>query len=295
MRTPVKLGVFAAGLVAVFGAVWGVGGALGAASSTGAMSSPAPSDGHDHGGHGGQAVTGVPGGLEVTRDGFTIEPERTVFTPGETADFRFIISGFHGMPITGYEELHEKRMHLIVVSRDLGEFLHLHPELGKDGVWSVPLKLPRAGTYRAFADFAPYGVAPMTLGVDLWAGGDFAPEPLPEPGRVARVGDYTVTMMGDLVPGRSSKVTMFVTRDGEPVTDLEPYLGARGHLVALRAGDLAYLHVHPEEARVGGPGVTFHAEVPSAGTYRLFLDFKHDGRVRTAALTARTRYAAHSH
>jgi uncharacterized protein YfaP (DUF2135 family) len=74
------------------------------------------------------------------------------------------------------------------------------------------------------------------------------------------------------------------------VTDLQPYLGAYGHLVALRSGDLAYLHVHPDGApRDGttspGPDVVFHADVPSAGTYHLYLDFKHDGVVRTAAFT----------
>jgi hypothetical protein len=75
-----------------------------------------------------------------------------------------------------------------------------------------------------------------------------------------------------------------------PVTDLQPYLGAYGHLVALREGDLAYLHVHPEGApgdgaTPAGPRVEFAAEVPSAGTYRLFLDFRHAGVVRTAEFT----------
>ena len=71
------------------------------------------------------------------------------------------------------------------------------------------------------------------------------------------------------------------------MTDLQPYLGAFGHLVALRSGDLAYLHVHPDgEPGDGstkpGPDVAFGAEVPSAGDYHLYLDFKHDGVVRTA-------------
>ena len=67
------------------------------------------------------------------------------------------------------------------------------------------------------------------------------------------------------------------------MTDLEPYLGAYGHLVALREGDLAYLHVHPEDGDAG-PEVPFAVEVPSAGGYRLFFDFQHDGVVRTAEL-----------
>ena len=89
-----------------------------------------------------------------------------------------------------------------------------------------------------------------------------------------------MTLDGDLTAGDEAELTLSVTRDGEPVTDLEPYLGAYGHLVALRAGDLAYLHVHPEGApddgvTEPGPDVVFFAEVPSAGRYHLYLDFKH--------------------
>ena len=112
-------------------------------------------------------------------------------------------------------------------------------------------------------------------------------------GVTATVGGYEVTLDGELEPGESSAVTATVTRDGEPVTDLEPYLGSYGHLVALREGDLAYLHVHPEDAGPG-PEVPFVAEVPSAGRYRLFLDFQHAGVVRTAAFTLETE-EGHGH
>jgi copper chaperone CopZ len=78
------------------------------------------------------------------------------------------------------------------------------------------------------------------------------------------------------------------------VTDLEPYLAAYGHLVALRAGDLAYLHVHPagepgDGKTPAGPDITFYATAPSTGDYRLFLDFQHDGVVRTAEFTGALR------
>jgi hypothetical protein len=76
-----------------------------------------------------------------------------------------------------------------------------------------------------------------------------------------------------------------VSKDGREVTDIEPYLGARGHLVALREGDLAFLHVHPEDAATAGAGINFGVEYPSRGAYRLFLQFKHDGAVRTVAFT----------
>lgn len=80
-----------------------------------------------------------------------------------------------------------------------------------------------------------------------------------------------------------------MNRNGEPLTQLEPYLGAFGHLVSLRTADLAYLHTHPaQEATAGergGPQVRFGTTFPTAGTYRLFLDFRVDGAVRTAEMT----------
>jgi hypothetical protein len=192
--------------------------------------------------------------------------------------------------VTDYQISHGKKLHFIVVNRDLGGFQHLHPALTGGGVWSVPLTLPAAGTYRAFADFAPQGRQGLTLGTDLYAPGNYAPVPLPAANRTATVDGYTVELDGALTPGTASKLTLKVSKDGRPVTDLEPYLGAYGHLVALRAGDLAYLHVHPDgepgDGRTtAGPEITFFAEVPSRGDYRMFLDFQHEGTVHTAAFT----------
>jgi hypothetical protein len=142
-----------------------------------------------------------------------------------------------------------------------------------------------------YADFQPAGADDgLTLGADLFAPGSFQPTPLPAEQRTTTVDGYTVTINGELEPGKSSKITLSVSKAGEPVTNLQPYLGAYGHLVALREGDLAYLHVHPDgEPGDGktkaGPDVTFFAEVPSSGAYRLYLDFQHNGKVRTAEFT----------
>ncbi|MFD0785678.1 hypothetical protein ACFQZ8_17370, partial [Micromonospora azadirachtae] len=146
------------------------------------------------------------------------------------------------------------------------------------------------GVWRAFADFTPTGGDPLTLGVDVTVPGALTPRPLPAPTSSTTVDGYTVTLAGDPEPGRTAELTLTISRDGAPVTDLEPYLGAYGHLVALRQGDLAYLHVHPDgepgDGRTRpGPAVNFRAEVPSSGTYRLYLDFKHGGAVHTAQFT----------
>jgi hypothetical protein len=79
-----------------------------------------------------------------------------------------------------------------------------------------------------------------------------------------------------------------VTRNGQTV-HVDPYLGADGHLVALREGDLAFLHVHPVEGEGHDDSIRFGAEFPTEGRYRLFLQFKHEGRVHTAEFTKEVR------
>ncbi|WP_233598941.1 MULTISPECIES: DUF748 domain-containing protein [unclassified Amycolatopsis] len=230
-----------------------------------------------------------PAGLASTKGGYTFAPTTTTLVPGMTRPFTFRVLGPDGAPVTAYDVEHEKRMHLIVVRRDTAGFQHIHPELDEDGTWTVPLTVDEAGVYRVFADFKPNGGVATTLGVDLFAAGDFRPVEY-APSRVAEVDGYRVELDGELTPGKPSKVTLTVTENGREVTDLQPYLGAYGHLVALRGGDLAYLHVHPDGEpgdghTAAGPTVTFFAGVPTGGTYRLFLDFQHGDKVRTAEFT----------
>ncbi|MWA01478.1 hypothetical protein F8568_014030 [Actinomadura sp. LD22] len=281
MNTATKVGVYVAGLAVVFGGAAGIGTVAGPVGKA------------DEGGHGAHesAGTAVPAGLQVSQDGYTLHPRTTTVRPGVPTDFRFTIDGPDGRPVTGFAPLHGKRLHLIIARRDLSGFQHLHPAEVGGGVWAATVVLPKAGAYRFFTDVRPEGAEEaLTLGADVAAPGDDQPVPLPEPARVAKVDGYEVKLDGALAPGRSSKLTLTVGKDGRPVTDLEPYLEAYGHLVALRQGDLAYLHVHPDgEPGDGktkpGPGITFYAEAPSAGTYRLYLDFQHGGKVRTAEFT----------
>ena len=147
------------------------------------------------------------------------------------------------------------------------------------GTWSVPVTLPDAGSYRVFADFA-VDDKPYTLADDLTVDGSVRSQALPAPARSVDVDGMRVTLTeGASRAGEESELSFSVTRDGAPV-DVEPYLGARGHLVALREGDLAFLHVHPDADRL-----RFGATFPGAGRYRLFLQFQVDGQVHTAAFT----------
>jgi hypothetical protein len=225
-----------------------------------------------------------PAGLSASEAGYTFAPDRTSFTAAVAERFTFRILGPGGDVVRAFDTRHEQDLHLIVVSDDLGDYRHLHPALGADGTWSIQLTLPRAGGYRAFADFAAQGATPLTLGADLLAAGTLAPRPLPLPEPRATVAGYEVTLDGAVTAGREGELRFEVSRGGSPVTDLEPYLGAFGHLVAIRAADHAYLHVHPTEDSSPAK-VVFAVHVPSPGSYRLFLDFRHDAVVHTAAFT----------
>ncbi|MEX5632919.1 hypothetical protein [Parafrankia sp. FMc2] len=293
MNTIARLAAFGTALTLVIGGAYGVGAAVGPLDAVTAgpeHSSDTGDTGHGDG-HRGTApddASDLPGGLASSLSGYTFTPTASALALDDTDDFTFRITGPGGEAVTAFDVEHDRRMHLIVVRRDGSAFQHLHPTMTPDGTWSVPLPVRAAGSYRAFADFTPTGATAITLGVDLTAPGLF--EPIAHlPTRSASVDGYEVTLAGDLVGGQASPLTLTVHRDGRPVTDLEPYLGAHGHLVALREGDLAYLHVHPDrEETSAGPDIPFVADVPTEGRYRLFLDFRHDGVVRTAEFTVPT-------
>lgn len=303
MHAGLRITAFAAALAATFGTAYGVGEAVDpvvedpapAPHESHSEASPAPEEGGGHGGH----RTEPAGGLEISEGGYTLDLRTRSVTAGRRADLSFVIRDDGGRAVTAYRREHEKELHLIVASRDLGTYRHLHPTRAADGTWSIPVALPRAGDYRVFADFTPANkdAENLTLGADLAASGTYESQRLPAPNTTAETDGYDVRLDGGLRPGKESELKLKVSRDGKPVTNLQPYLGAYGHLVALRSGDLAYLHVHPNgEPGDGttrpGPEISFTATAPSSGAYRLFLDFKHEGQVHTAAFTVRAGTAA---
>jgi len=304
MNTPTKLGGYVVALVAMFAAAVGVGSAVGpvgapppAHSASGEHEDTA-GGGHDD--HEAEPVVEPPGGLMVSDQGYTLALADDTLAAAPDAPVSFAILGPDGHPVTDYDTEHDKDLHFIAVRRDLVGYQHVHPSLGPDGRWTTSLAL-EPGSWRVFADFtASEHGENLTLGADVFVAGDYRPRELPEPSTRTRVGAYTVTRDGDLVPGEESELTLSVARDRRPVTDLEPYLAAYGHLVALRSGDLAYLHVHPagepgDGQTQPGPGITFYATAPTTGSYRLFLDFKHGGIVRTAEFTVQAEASEGHH
>ena len=276
MSTAGKLSAFAALVAVVFSGAAAVGSAVGPIDVGSASS--------NHGGHdsGSAVIKAAPRGLAIADAGYRLVLDSSTALAGEASSFGFEIVDDAGTPVTAFDELHTKPLHLILLSRNMVDYLHLHPTMDDRGHWSVELPSLAPGSYRLFADFQPIGSANLTLGADVAVPGDAPAVTAPAPSNVSTVDGYTITMTGTPSTGESD-LTFTVEVDGQ-VVQTEPYLGAAGHLVAIRTGDLAYLHVHPH-AGATTSAVRFTAGFPSAGTYRLFFDYSRDGTVRTASFT----------
>ncbi|WP_426186800.1 heavy-metal-associated domain-containing protein [Microbacterium sp. TWP3-1-2b2] len=302
MNAGARLGLFTGGLVVAFGAAFGLAGLLVPQSLVAGWTEGDTVRSHDEGHSDSKtqpAVTSLKG-LSLSDGGMVLSPVSAPHATDEEGNLSFRVEETDGSIVTEFAEAHDKKLHLIIVRSDGSEFRHVHPTMDADGTWTIPWTWHEAGSYRAFADFTPEGedATGVTLTQTIHVDGAFASVPT-EASRVDVVDGFTVELDGELVAGSAGDLTVTVSRDGEPVTTLEPYLGAFGHLVALREGDLAYLHVHAEgdEPRAGetaGPEVGFGAEAPTAGRYLLYLDFQVDGAVHTAEFVLDVAHGDHA-
>jgi hypothetical protein len=269
--TPARLALFIAALGAIGGGAAAVGSAL--PSSAGATSAMSDEAMHD-----------APRGLTASAAGYTLAPVRSTLAAGGDM-LRLRILDERGRAVHDFDLEGGVRLHLIVVRRDLAGYRHVHPRLRRDGSWSVPLRLTQPGAYRVFADFERDG-RKIVLGHDLFVAGAMTPRPLSAPVGSVRTGGFEVSLDAPpLRAGRDAELEFAVRRGGALVERFERYVGMRGHLVALRAGDLPYTHVHEVEGEAERGRLRFAAELDEPGTYRLFLQFKIDGRVVTAPFT----------
>lgn len=191
-----------------------------------------------------------------------------------------------GQPIDDFEITHEKLLHLIIVSKDLSYFNHIHPEYKRNGLFEITNEFPDGGQYKLIADFKPSDGDSMTkmAWVDV-EGSEKASVPVVvDDDFVKTVDGNRVALTMDSVEANKELTLKFTLTDeatNQPITDLEPYLGAIGHVVVLSEDGERYLHVHAVEGQGSGPEALFETEFPKSGVYKIWMQFQRDNQVFT--------------
>jgi hypothetical protein len=245
-------------------------------------------------------------GTPLALPDFTLKVETTpkVLKPGQPIRFRFTVHH----PVTGeqmrdFAVIHDKLFHLFVISRDLEEFAHIHPEQHPDGSFTIAHTLPKPGHYQLYADFLPMGGGAQITGIPFATVGT-------DTDLVAARATLTPDVFTKTVDGVKVEIVNeralilggeevdFIFRFTEektdlPLTDLQKYLGAFGHVVILSEDMTEYVHAHPREEtqpdpsapQSGGPEVLFDALLPKPGRYRMWLQFQRGGKLSTVTFT----------
>lgn len=203
-----------------------------------------------------------------------------------------------GQTVRDLAVVHEYRLHLIIISADLAFFDHVHPARQDDGSFALDYKFPGNGNFLLFADLTPEGdrsqVFRIEVGRDRRARhGGLGEAALPTAREIAGYHVELIPQPRTLVEGRHAHLSFRLERNGQPVTDLQPYIGAMGHCVIISEDTQRYLHSHPTQltappspATRGGPVVSFHTTFPAPGRYKVWGQFKPSPRLAERPLSS---------
>lgn len=214
------------------------------------------------------------------------------YLPNEDAAVTILIQDKWNRPIDNFELLHEKLLHLIVVSKDLSYFDHLHPEYKGGGRFDIRTQFPSGGDYQLIADFTPKGMGETVQSHWVHIGGQAnrAEKLQPDSSLTKIVDGNEVTLsFGHLMAGMGVSMA-FEIRNAEtkqPVTDLQPYLGSLGHAVAISADAKEFVHVHPNDTKGSGPDAVFTISFPKSGIYKIWGQFQRHNEVFTVPFTVK--------
>ena len=171
---------------------------------------------------------------------------------------------------------HEKKFHFFVVSADLRDFQHVHPDF-VNGKWKVPVYLPNPGTYYTYLDITPVKGNPIVLRANLVVQKETTGTidyPGVTPGLFAITNGYKAAL--NIVSPevlKISELAFLVTKDEKPVT-ISEYLAAEAHFFILRQGDPdSVMHVHPLSSDPTSGKASFQIVFRQAGRYTVFAQF----------------------
>ncbi|RAP75847.1 hypothetical protein [Paenibacillus montanisoli] len=206
--------------------------------------------------------------------------------PAQDTKITVQIQDKDGKPIDNFDVKHEKKMHMIIVSKDLSFFNHIHPEYDGKSQFTITTRFPSAGQYNIISDFAPTGIGALSKSQWISVQGTApAAKPIEPDAELAKTVDgKEVSLSFDQLKANTELSLTFTIKDAqskEPITDLQPYLGAVGHVVILNQEGEEYLHVHPTDEQASGPDAAFMTSFPHSGIYKIWGQFQRDGHVFT--------------
>jgi hypothetical protein len=263
-------------------------------------------------GHNMKAMDGKPVAQSHRSYEMEVSEKPAGIDPNQPAIIKYRVKNDKGEVLKNYSIVHEKLMHFIVVRKDLQYFQHLHPNFYKNtGEFTIAVTFPTDGPYRLFPDFTPATSEdnpqqlPVTVNTDVNVGdmGKYTAKSVtPDTSNVKNVSGYQITynMPSDLKSQSEFSYNLQIGRNGQPVTNLQTYLGALGHGVILREDTLDFIHTHAGEVKQGesmegmdhgamtmekeesaGPKINFSTTFTESGKYKIFTQFQHEGKVIT--------------
>lgn len=261
--------------------------------------------------------------IDMSAQDFSVEFKASPDQPKaeEQVDLSFIVKNSRGGIIKDLQIVHEKPMHLIVVSEDLAEFYHLHPEAQADGSFKAPFAFKNGGKYKLYADLSPVKDRQMVRIFDLSvAGKERAKEELKPDAKFEKtVEDLRVSMKpdGEFAANKEMLLSFNVAdaRTNQPVTDLQKYLGETAHFVIVNKDLNEFVHAHPmpadnvkgaEHSHASDSGqkhddklssaaantVAAHVSFPKAGIYKIWAEFQRGGKVTAVPFVVNVKAGA---
>lgn len=226
-----------------------------------------------------------------TKVSFTFNEDPNI---GENSELTISVKDVEGKTIKDFEVEHEKLMHLIVVSKDLSFFDHIHPEYKGEGVFTITPNFPSGGKYTFYADFVPKDSAKTVITKTIQVlGNEQSPLVLKEDQHQTKVvAGKEISFETDELAINKDTILSFTVKDkksNKPITDLQPYLGAIGHVVAISEDTKNYLHVHPMNEDSTGPEAKFMTSFPKSGMYKIWGQFQQNGEKFTVDFTVKVK------
>lgn len=215
-------------------------------------------------------------------------PEKLV--PNQPLNLAIDIQDYTGKSVTKFDIFQEKIMHLIVVSDDLRNFDHIHPEYKENGRFQVSVTFPESGSYTMFSDYKPAGKKETVSLTNITIPGAVPmPKNLEKFTKTKTLSDTKVNLnVSEKTIKAGADITLtFDVKDNknQPVTDLQPYLGEKGHLVIIKSSSpltvADYIHAHAMKNTTNGK-IEFHTKFPKSGTYKMWTQFNRNGKIKTA-------------